>query len=405
LRHEVGDNAQAQLRSSPFPLFSAPGKPTLPSDMIVVVYHIVDDEVLAFICIGGELHLLRHLATTAAVQQLLQRLTAQWARFRIGQPFIDRHQPQLEQSARRLLQMAYTALLAPVEALLHKLAPCTTAPVCNSVRNSVRNLVIVPHRFLHQLPFHALYDGEHYLIERYAISYAPSATVFALCQQRPLRDDGLALVVAAPDAQIPAATLEATQVAQHLRTHFADVRLLLNEDATLPAVTTLANQCSRLHLACHGLFRADNPLFSAIKLFDGWLTATHVAQLKLSAPEFPFAAQPGAPYTAPGALVTLSACESGRSQVMGGDENIGLVYAFLSAGAATLLVSQWLVHDEIAARFMDQWYTQLAGATDLAAALRTAQLSLLADYPHPYYWAPFVLIGQRSAKNNPYAPL
>ena len=395
LRQKAGTQAQAAFLSPsapPFSMQTAIKQGTLPGDITMVVYHIVDEEILAFVWTNGALHLVRHLATVTAVQQLLQRLTAQWVRFRTGQAFIDRHQQQLVQSAQRLFHNLYSALMAPVEALLQTTAPAAT--------DGVRSLVIVPHRFLHQLPFHAFYDGAQYLVERYTISYAPSATVFLLNQQRPLRTSGLALAVAVPDTQIPAAALEGEQVAQRLRAHMPDVRLLVNEEATLAAVSALVNDCSRLHLACHGLFRNDNPLFSALKLHDGWLTATMVAQLKLNdAPGHP--PDDSTPTTRPGPLVTLSACESGRTQVMGGDESIGLVYAFLSAGAATLLVSQWLVQDAITASFMQHWYTQLATATDLAQALRTAQLAILAKHPHPYHWAPFMLVGQRLIRSKP----
>lgn len=391
-RSHGDSNGQGELLSSvapPFSICAAMRQAALPSDMTLVVYHIVEEEILAFVWTQGALHLVRGLATAPTVQQLLQRLTAQWVRFRTGQTLIQRHQGQLVQLAQRLLHNLYCALMAPVEALLQTIAPATV--------DAVHNLVIVPHRFLHQLPFHAFYDGTHYLVERYAISYAPSATVFLLNQQRPLRTTGTALAVAVPDPQIPAVAHEVTQVAQHLRAQGADVRVLLDEEATITRVSALANQCSQLHLACHGLFRGDNPLFSAIQLHDGWLTATAVAQLKLSAPEDVYSADK--PTLSAGPLVTLSACESGRSQVMGGDESIGLVYAFLSAGAAALLVSQWLVQDEATAHFMDHWYTQLATATDLAMALRAAQLAILTEYPHPYYWAPFVLIGQRSVRS------
>jgi CHAT domain-containing protein len=277
----------------------------------------------------------------------------------------------LELAAQRLLQQMYDALIAPA---LRLLADAGLA-------DAVQNLVIVPHGLLHQVPFQALHDGRSYLVERFAISYAPSAGVFDLCRQRTLRRGGAALAVAASDAQIPAAVGEAQLVAKRLRGQSADVRLLLEEKATLAAVADLATGCNCLHIACHGLFRGDNPLFSALKLHDGWLTAAQAAQLDLG-----------------GALVALSACESGRSQVEGGDEILGLVYGFLSAGAATLLVSQWLVQDEVTAQLMERWYEQLAVATDLAAALRTAQLAIMAEHPHPYYWAPFVLIGQRAAE-------
>jgi CHAT domain-containing protein len=133
-----------------------------------------------------------------------------------------------------------------------------------------------------------------------------------------------------------------------------------------------------LHLACHGLFRSGNPMFSALKLHDGWLLAADAVGLDLD-----------------GALVALSACESGRSEVMGGDEILGLARAFLGAGAATLVVSQWLAQDATTAELMAGWYERLKEGERPGAALRAAQLEIMQKYPHPYHWAPFVLIGKR----------
>jgi CHAT domain-containing protein len=96
-----------------------------------------------------------------------------------------------------------------------------------------------------------------------------------------------------------------------------------------------------------------------------------------------------------GALVTLSACESGRNEVYAGDELIGLTRAFLGAGATTLVAGLWLVQDETTAELMENWYKLLSEGVGRATALRNAQLALKDKYPHPYYWAPFVLIGQR----------
>jgi CHAT domain-containing protein len=99
-----------------------------------------------------------------------------------------------------------------------------------------------------------------------------------------------------------------------------------------------------------------------------------------------------------GALVSLSACESGRSQVGNGDEVLGLIYAFLSAGAAALVVSQWIVRDDVTATLMSHWYRHLSETDDFAVALRRAQLEILTHYRHPYFWAPFFLVGQRLAR-------
>jgi CHAT domain-containing protein len=119
-------------------------------------------------------------------------------------------------------------------------------------------------------------------------------------------------------------------------------------------------------------------MFSALKLHDGWLTAADVMSLDL-----------------PGALVALSACESGRSEVIGGDEILGLTRAFLGTGAATLVVSLWVVQDETTAELMGTWYDRLRVGDGPAEALRAAQLEIKDRHDHPYYWAPFVLVGKR----------
>jgi len=119
-------------------------------------------------------------------------------------------------------------------------------------------------------------------------------------------------------------------------------------------------------------------MFSSVKLYDGWLTAADVMQLDLKA-----------------SVVTLSACESGRGTVLQGDEVIGLPRAFLGAGATAVVVSLWLVHDETTVMLMTNWYNRLSEGLGRAAALRAAQQALREHYPHPYYWAPFILIGGR----------
>jgi CHAT domain-containing protein len=235
-------------------------------------------------------------------------------------------------------------------------------------------LVIVPHGLLHQIPFHALFGGERYLLERFEISYAPSARVYALCQQQALRMSGKALVMSVADPLIPAVTEEARAVARHL----SGAEVLSDGQATTEALRSASPSCSVLHLACHGVFRSDNPMFSSIKLHDGWLTAADVMQLDLA-----------------GALVTLSACESGRNEVIAGDELMGLMRAFLGVGASALVVSLWLVQDEAAASLMEKYYQRLGNGVRPAEALRAAQLAIKEEHPHPYYWAPFILVGKR----------
>ncbi|MBA3530569.1 MAG: CHAT domain-containing protein [Ardenticatenales bacterium] len=340
----------------------------LPTELVLVAYHIVGDEVLAFVRQQGRIQVCRYLTQAATIQSLLQRLNVQWDRFRVGGAFAQRHMMMLQQSTQRVLAGLYNELIAPLEPLLD----------LASEAGATQQVAIVPHGVLHQVPFHALHDGQQALLDRWEISYAPSVTVLALCQRRVRRRGGRAVVVGVPDALIPAVRAEAETVAQQLTEGGRETVCLVEEQATLSAISALVPGCDILHLACHGLFRADNPMFSSLKLHDGWLTAADVIQLDLT-----------------DALVTLSACESGRSQVILGDEALGLPRAFLGAGAATLVVSLWLVQDESTVTLMAAWYERLQAGLSPAAALREAQQALRHHHPHPYYWAPFVLIGQR----------
>jgi CHAT domain-containing protein len=94
-----------------------------------------------------------------------------------------------------------------------------------------------------------------------------------------------------------------------------------------------------------------------------------------------------------GALVTLSACETGRSAVVGGDELVGLSRGFLFAGASTLVQSLWRVDDTSTARLMHRFYTELCHGKAPGAALRSAQCSFIDHGVHPYIWAPFQVVG------------
>ena len=336
----------------------------LTDDLTVISYHIAGDEIVAFVITHQSVQVVRNLGTTAQVEGELAKLNTQWNHFRVRHSYIERHLLRLEQNTQLLLHRLYCVLMAPLEPLL--------APIPSG---AIRKLVIVPHGLLHQVPFQALFDGERYLIEYVELSYAPSATVLTLCQQQPPRQSKNVLAMAVSDPAIPAVEAEAKAIAQAV----SHSSTLLNSEATLAALRANVANYQVLHFACHGLYRADNPIFSALKLYDGWLTATETAELDLA-----------------GALVVLSACESGRGKVLAGDETIGLARACLGAGASALVVSQWLVQDDTGAILMAEWYARLARGREASNALRAAQLALKSSHPHPYYWAPFVLMGSRA---------
>jgi tetratricopeptide (TPR) repeat protein len=340
-----------------------------PSGVTLLAYHLVGDEIVAFLQGQGGIRVARNTGSVATVERLVQQLDVQWDRLGAGREFAERHMTLLERLTQRVLTSLYAELIEPLEPLLKE----TVDPTSDRAVAS-HKLVIVPHGLLHQVPFHALFDGGSYLLERFEVSYAPSAKVYSLCQKRTPRALDKALVVGVADPSIPAVAEETQAVVRHLPA----AQLLRDQQATVEALRSKVPGCGVLHLACHGMFRVDNPMFSSLKVGDGWLAASDVMRLDLA-----------------GALVTLSACESGRNEVFAGDELMGLTRAFLGAGATTLVASLWLVQDETTAELMENWYEHLSEGVGRATALRNAQLTLKDKYSHPYCWAPFVLIGQR----------
>ena len=354
-----------QISISPSPALSFESiQVQVPPDLTVLTYHILGDEVLVFVFQNGHLHVKRRIANLSALQKRLEELGMEWTRFQVGASFVSRHLKRLEQSVQQVLESLYDLLVAPIESWLP--SSSTTIP----------RLGIVPHGLLHEVPFQALFDGGRYLIDRFELVYAPSLTLLVHYQKaRPLRNEK-AVIFGVSDPLIPNVIAEAQSVAQHLPA----AELYLNEQASLAVFRDQASHYGILHLACHGLYRADSPMFSALQLHDGWLTAADVLALDLT-----------------DTFVTLSACESGRNDGGRGDEILGLTRAFLGAGARALCVSLWLVEDEASATLMSCLYEQLAQGADYSLALRTAQLTLKERLPHPYYWAPFILIGQMAS--------
>jgi len=246
------------------------------------------------------------------------------------------------------------------------------APIASRIRDA-EHLIFAPHDFLHHMPFHALLGPEGHVIDRHSVSYAPSATVFALCNARRPHFRNESLVLGLPDRLAPHIEVEARTAAAEL----AGAKLFLSGEATRKVLAELGPSCRFIHIAAHGLFRRDNPLFSAIRLGDSHLTLMDLYRLPLSAE-----------------LVTLSGCSTGLNVVVGGDELLGLMRGLLLAGAHSVLASLWEVNDLSTTAFMKRFYSGLRHAPHKAAALQTAMRELRAEYPHPYYWAPFVLAGK-----------
>jgi CHAT domain-containing protein len=162
------------------------------------------------------------------------------------------------------------------------------------IRLNCRHLVIVPHGALHYVPFHALFDGARYLIDSCTISYAPSATVFAVCQEKAASAAGPPLVMGVPDTRAPLICEEVVAVARTL----PGAELFLGKEASEEMLRKKGLRSHTIHLATHGRFRQDNPMFSGIRLGNAYLSLYDLYQLKVECE-----------------LFTLSGCATGMKVV------------------------------------------------------------------------------------------
>ncbi len=312
----------------------------------------------------------------------------------------------------------------------------TVAPAASVIAN--KRLLIVADGALNYVPFEALisspgtdFSSLSYLVQTNEIVYAPSASVVAAIRQArgranagpggllvvadpvfdpsdpragsgtPRNDDmrGLALASAAADvtntkigklklARLAGTRMEAQQIAQLVRGSGASADVLLDLEASEANVARRdLSRYRMVHFATHGLLDATRPQFTGLALAatrtddaDGFLRVGEVFNLRLGSP-----------------LVILSACETGLGKEKRGEGVIGLTRAFIYAGAPLVGVSLWSVADRPTAELMTDFYKRmLAGQPNEApAAMRAAQQQMIAGkrYSAPFYWAPFILVG------------
>ena len=207
-----------------------------------------------------------------------------------------------------------------------------------------RPVVIAPSGSLHALPWALLPT-----LDERVITVTPSARMWMAAVGRPVRRSPT-VVVAGPDLEH--ARVETTAVAGS----YSDARLLQGGDATAAATLHALRGAGLAHLAAHGRFRSDNPLFSSLRLADGpvWV-------YDLEALDTP-------PHT-----ILLSACETGRMSVHPGDELMGLAGSLLAMGTSSVVASVIDVPDELTATLMTDVHRQMAAGRSVSEALAAAR--------------------------------
>ena len=281
-----------------------------------------------------------------------------------------------------------------------------------------KRIGIVPHSVLHYLPFQALIGEKgKFLIEEYDLFYTPSASVLKFVYEKRKEIKGKVLAFGNPDIgdeklNLPYAEDEVTKI----KAAYPEATLYLKEKATEDKAKKLSVAFSKyniIHFASHGELNSEAPMSSNIRLAkdkdeDGKLDVNEIFNLDLKNTS----------------LVTLSACETGLGKLTSGDELIGLTRGFIYAGTPSIVASLWKVYDQSTSEFMSIFYENLKKHPK-SESLRMAQLEMIkgktgkgivrgvggitgskepkakpqgqkemtVNGSHPYFWAPFILVG------------
>ena len=280
----------------------------------------------------------------------------------------------------------YKLLIAPIEQEL--------------LAANARTLMLSLDGALRYIPVAALHDGKQYLVERYDLSLYTEVTRDNL-RQRPAKDVsiaglGLTRQIGEFDS-LPAVRAELNAIVRHGNQGLIKGELYFDEQFNLVNLKqALRNKHPLIHLASHFAFHPGNESTSFLLLGDGdRLTLSRIRQEKLDFSHVD--------------LVTLSACETGLGggSTAQGEEVEGLGALMQKQGAKGVIATLWPVADESTGLLMEYFY-RLREEKKLskADALRQAQLMLLKGtlapantpqpglpYAHPYFWAPFILMG------------
>lgn len=266
-------------------------------------------------------------------------------------------------------QTIYDWLIRPIETQL--------------AQQDIKTLVFVLDGVLRNVPMAALHDGEQYLIEKYSIALTPGLQLLEPRSLTQLQLRSLTGGLSEPRlgfSALPAVKNEIEQVSTNIPSN-----VLLNEAFTSTALENKINTLpvSVVHLATHGQF-SSNPEDTFILTWDKRFNANTLSQLLKGRNQDNFP---------PIELLVLSACQTAN-----GDQRaaLGLAGLAVRSGTRSTIGTLWSVKDQSTAQAMIQLYNNLTKPDiNRAEALRQAQLFLLRQnkYKHPYYWAPFILVG------------
>ncbi len=262
-------------------------------------------------------------------------------------------------------------------------------PIENDLKiGKIKTILYAPDGKLRYIPLAALYDGEKWLTERFKINHITAASIMDLTPRRnrnirilagALTEGNYSFAIGKKQFEFEGLPFAGVEVEQ-LGSMFPQTNKLLGDDFTKQLMELRMSSHSLIHFATHSAFVSGSPEDSFILYGDGELSSLReVENWNLNGVE----------------LVVLSACETGKGKQLGdGSEILGFGYQMQVAGAAASLATLWRVDDRGTSEYMNDFYTALKSGVNKAGAVQKAQIAMInSKYNHPYYWAPFILIG------------
>lgn len=276
--------------------------------------------------------------------------------------------------------------LSDLKAHLFQLWELLIAPIHAGLR-SFDHLVVIPHGILHRCAFSALYDGEAYLLQRHTLSYAPSASIYALCRKQNRLRFETCLGFGYNPGDLPCVEMEVYRVTKYWGEKGVPFCGKNASKANFEKYLRGAGDTyDILHIASHCIFNPLNPLRSYIRLYGDGQEDAKIYTEEIASYNFSLS------------VVVLSACSSAQAAISPGDEIQGISTAFLTAGAASLVLTLWEVDDFFADDVMNKFYQFLIHGKDghlmnKASSLRAALLKMIEKGIHPRHWAGYLLFG------------
>jgi len=294
---------------------------------------------------------------------------------------------ELEAQVREIRGAVSSGKVEALDRAGRTLAAALLEPAADLLAGAAR-VIFVPDGPLHRLPFSALPAGNGWLIERHAVSVAPSVTVLAELRRRTSTARRMLLALAAPKGQGPARDLPNAAGEARLAARIAGGQSAVRDRAREEDVKRAdIGEYRILHFATHAVIDERIPRRSAVLLQaseeeDGLLQVNEIAHLPLTAD-----------------LVVLAACRTQMGRALRGEGLLNLSRAFLQAGARAVVATLWDVNDADTRRLMERFYGHVRGGTAPDEALRRAQIELLREpgsAARSAGWAGFLVVGDAS---------